>query len=314
MCDLHRIGLPRLYKIRTKIHYPPERLEFLASVRQTSFHHACEISRVLQTASRHGSKTLADSWLAVVAHDTNRLMVYYLTKILNVNGIENHAALSETLPLVKSNLDILRLMVPLFSMSKSLHEASSIMVRQSGLGEYTFAPMATTAGCIPQTFEGPSAPGTPVQSTPDYVLNPLAIYRLARKVVPENEKHAPELIASPEAHIAASETASSSSWSQTNASPHSTQLQHNRSLLHGDGYRYNSTPRSIPASGSDVGDLQMFFSSDFDTIWQPAETILATSQLGGMAPWESDASLTHDAGLSGFDVFMPNYAWPLPDV
>ena len=314
MCDLHRIGLPRLYKIRTKIHYPPERLEFLASVQSTSFCHAGEIAKILQTATRHGIKTLADSWLSVVAHDTNRLMVYYLTKVIDPTATENRKAVSETLPLITSNLDVLRLMSSLFSMSKALDEASAHMVRQSGLGANMSVNIATADGNATQTIDGLSAPGTPIQSTPEYVLNPLAIYRLARKAVPEKEKHAPELIASPEVHIAASEPASSPSWGQVNLSPQNNQIPALSSMLNNDGIQYSSTPRSAPATGSDIGDLQMFFSSDFDTIWQPAETILETSQLGGMAPWDSDARLGTDFGVQDFDVFMPNCAWPLPDI
>ena len=249
MCDLNRIGLPRLYKIRTKIHYPPERLEFLASVQQTSFYHASEIAKILQTATRHGIKTLADSWLSVVAHDTNRLMVYYLTKIINPTALDSRKVVNETLPLIKSNSDVLRLMSSLFSMSKSLYDASANMVRQSGLGTNMTVNIATADGNATQTIDGPSAPGTPIQSTPEYILNPLAIYRLARKAVPEREKHAPELIASPEVHIAASEPASSPSWGEANFSPQIGQIPAVSSMLNNDGIQYSSTPRSAPATG-----------------------------------------------------------------
>ena len=37
---------------------------------------------------------------------------------------------------------------------------------------------------------GGSAPGTPPQTAPDYVLNPLSIFRMARNDIPE--RHAPE--------------------------------------------------------------------------------------------------------------------------
>jgi hypothetical protein len=241
-------------------------------------------------------------------------MVYYLTKTINPNAIENRQIVRESLPLISSNLEILKVMASVFSMSKSLYDASSNMVRQSGLGDNTSFAIVVAGGSGAQTIDGPSLPGTPIQSTPEYVLNPLAIYRLARKAVPEKEKHAPELIASPEAHVAASEAASSPPWGHTNFGPHVKQTPPVSSMFNTDGFQYNSTPRSAPASGSDVGDLQMFFSSDFDTIWQPAETILETSQLGGIAPWESDSSVRAGFEANEFDVFMPNYAWPLPDM
>ena len=38
----------------------------------------------------------------------------------------------------------------------------------------------------------PTPNGNPAQYTPEYVLNPLAIYRMARKDINDGEKHAPE--------------------------------------------------------------------------------------------------------------------------
>ena len=45
----------------------------------------------------------------------------------------------------------------------------------------------------PLTFiDSLSTAGSPVQYTPEYVLNPLAIFRMARKDICDKEKHAPE--------------------------------------------------------------------------------------------------------------------------
>lgn len=44
-------------------------------------------------------------------------------------------------------------------------------------------------------FNTAEAPGTPPQAAPDYVLNPLSIYRMARNKIPE--RHAPENAVSP---------------------------------------------------------------------------------------------------------------------
>ena len=108
-------------------------------------------------------------------------MMYYLTKTINPNAIENRQTVKESLPLISSNLEILKAMSSLFSMSKSLYEASTNMVRQSGLGDNTSFAVVIAGGNAMQAIDGPSAPGTPIQSTPEYVLNPLAIYRLARE-------------------------------------------------------------------------------------------------------------------------------------
>lgn len=52
----------------------------------------------------------------------------------------------------------------------------------------------------PPDEEGRSSPaGVPAQSAPDYVLNPLTIYRMARRTIPE--RHAPERIASASTQI-----------------------------------------------------------------------------------------------------------------
>ena len=310
MCDLYRIGMPRLFKIRTKIHYPPEKLDFLANVQHTCFHHARQIAKILQTASRHGIKTLADSWLAIIAHDSNRVMLYYLTKVIHPDADGSRTVVNEALTLIRSNLDVLKDMLPIFSMSKSLYEASANMVRQSGLGDQICDGVSSANDNTTNDIGCPTAPSTPVQATPEYVLNPLAIYRLARKAVPEKEKHAPEMFGSPEAQGTRTPSANSPSWASQSNVAQSIPQQQPPDLS--NGMQYTSTPRSNPMAGSNAGDLQMFFSSDFDTIWQPADTILESSQWGGMAPWESDPSLRTGFSTGDFDMFMPNYSWPIP--
>lgn len=325
MCDLYRIGMPRLFKIRQPVHYPPERLDFLSSVQETCFYHASQIAAILQTASRHGVKTLADTWLAVIAHDTNRVMLYYLTKVIDPNADSHRKTVNDTLPLVRSNLEVLKLMMPLFSMSKSLYEASASMAQQSGLADHMDLGLLDGRQ---HTVEGPTAPSTPVQTpTPDYVLNPLAIYRLARKVVPEKEKHAPELIASSKPTPAASDitvaetnvsaTTNTSTWQQspfTQTWP----IQQPPAFVDQSSPYANvpnmgnfAVPLSSPATSFD--DLQMFFTADFDTNWQPADTILESSQSGGIPPWESESRPRPGFGGPQMDMFIPSYPWPLSE-
>lgn len=296
MCDLYRIGMPRLFKIRTKIQYPPEKLDFLAKVQHTCFFHAQQIAFILRTALEHGVKTLADTWLAVVAHDTNRVMLYYITKVVS----ESHrSTVLETIPLIRSNLDVLKAMMPLFSMAKVLFDASRAMISKSNLGDEICGPSMNSRSN--ESVEGPTAPGTPVQATPDYVLNPLAIYRLARKAVPENEKHAPELIANTSAEGEKRNDAEiSSSWLDP---PYSTNnlVFTARDTQHPP---YSTLQPSAPSVASEFSDLDMFFSSNVDHIWQPAETILESSQWGGIAPWES-----FQMNLMGAGPIM-NTEWP----
>lgn len=277
-CDLYRIGMPRLFKIRTKIQYPPEKLEFLANVQHTCFFHAQQIASILRTALGHGVKTLADTWLAVVAHDTNRVMLYYVTKIVNDS---HQQTLMDAIPLIRSNLEVLKAMMPLFSMAKILFDASRAMISLSKLCDEICGPSVD-----PQpigSVEGPTAPSTPVQATPDYVLNPLAIYRLARKAVPENEKHAPELIANALTEvIKTTDNQAVLSWPNPTSYDNQTSVSSEAHNLH-----YADLQQTAPSVASEFSDLDMFFSSNLDRIWQPADTILESSQWGGIAPWES---------------------------
>ena len=317
MCDLYRIGMPRLFKIRVPVQFPPERLEFLASVQQTCFYHAQQIARILQTAAHHGVKTLADPWFAIIAHDSNRVMLYHLTKVLDLRTEASRKVANESLPLVLSNLDVLHKMMPLFSMSKSLYEASSNMLRHSELGDLNDE--NTRNG---PSVEGRTAPGTPVQSTPEYVLNPLAIYRLARRIVPDEEKHAPELISSPKSHAKSQHeafiTRGTTGWSQSalstsfdSAQPPLNPFTRSAAPLVNIAQPSNGPMMASSATGLD--DLQMFFTADFDTSWQPADTILQTSQWGGIAPWGSENRPRTGLGIGEVDMFMPSYPWPIPE-
>lgn len=103
----------------------------------------------------------------------------------------------------------------------------------------------------------PSAPGTPPQSTPDYVLNPLSIYRMARKAIPE--KHAPEKVVSPNTVTMPQPPRPMSQQ------PHQTMVI-DRSLS-------DATPTVEHAV---FDELQMFFTSDLGWAWQPAETALGS--------------------------------------
>lgn len=96
------------------------------------------------------------------------------------------------------------------------------MLRRAGLDPQTFNESRAPEGpSHPNDIEGyvffifhslsdrllrtnvrPSIPGSPVQMTPEYFLNPLAIYRMARRSV--QEKHAPEESTSPLSSTASS--------------------------------------------------------------------------------------------------------------
>ncbi|KAI5455609.1 hypothetical protein BGZ63DRAFT_368601 [Mariannaea sp. PMI_226] len=82
MCDLTRIGMPELFRIRVNISFPPEQITFLRQVQDECFDNCMSISSIFRESLRHGMAGLADTWLCVVAHDVSRVLVYYATNYL----------------------------------------------------------------------------------------------------------------------------------------------------------------------------------------------------------------------------------------
>ena len=114
-----------------------------------------------------------------------------------------------------------------------------------------------------------SVPGTPAQSAPDYVLNPLSIYRMARKAIPE--KHAPE-------------KTTSSVATSTRQVEYNDQLQHSPQTNHADmaaDHIFDSNP-----ADTNFDELQMFFDSNPAWAWHPSETAVGSGLEGtGFSPW-----------------------------
>lgn len=112
-------------------------------------------------------------------------------------------------------------------------------------------------------------PGTPAQSAPDYVLNPLSIFRMARKSIPE--RHAPE------------RAASSSAANSTR--PESVADLDQSAIENGDCIQANSTNDATINQGS-LEELQNLFMSDLGWAWQPADTAVGSGIDGaGLLPW-----------------------------
>lgn len=71
--------VPGLFKIRTSFRIPAEQHEFLERVQDRCYEHAAGLALIFEEALKHGPETLADTWLSVVAHDSSRVIVHYLT-------------------------------------------------------------------------------------------------------------------------------------------------------------------------------------------------------------------------------------------
>jgi hypothetical protein len=120
LCDLNRIGMPELFKIRCAIHFPPEQSVFQRQVQDRCMEHATEISLIFEEAMKHGVEALADTWLPVIAHDAIRVITHYLlrpqgTVDVKVNQVSKHAV-----SCLQTNVTALKRMVPMFQLAKPL--------------------------------------------------------------------------------------------------------------------------------------------------------------------------------------------------
>ena len=128
-----------------------------------------------------------------------------------------------------------------------------------------------------------SIPGTPAQSAPDYVLNPLSIYRMARKAIPE--KHAPETMASPATSTVNTVRQASYSDSPLQRITYAENEEH-RDMSTGRYTNPNDSFDPAVAEDTSLDELQMFFMSDPGWFWNPAETAVESGTEGaGLPPW-----------------------------
>jgi hypothetical protein len=127
-------------------------------------------------------------------------------------------------------------------------------------------------------FCSESVPGTPVQSAPDYVLNPLSIFRMARKSIPE--RHAPEK--------ATPSSAPNSARPDSNADAYPLSvdpIDHTQTPS-----THTNEPESCQAS---LEELQTLFMSDLGWAWQPADTAVGSGiEAAGLLPWAGGYSTT----------------------
>jgi hypothetical protein len=107
LCDLYRIGMPNLFRIRRHHEFPPVQQEFLENCRRACFDNARELSRIIAEASRHGLKALSDTWLCIIAHDSIKVMLYFLNQNTgSLNALSAFEA-EETRTLINNNMEAL---------------------------------------------------------------------------------------------------------------------------------------------------------------------------------------------------------------
>lgn len=99
--------MPALFRIQKEVEFPPDQQGFLQRCRDVCFDNAREVSRIISEALRYGLKVLADSWICIIAHDSTKVMLHYLT-LTNLSSSDiNQREIHDTIALVQSNFGVL---------------------------------------------------------------------------------------------------------------------------------------------------------------------------------------------------------------
>ncbi|KAL4987771.1 fungal-specific transcription factor domain-containing protein [Aspergillus falconensis] len=199
LCDLYRLGAPALFKLRSAIEFPPEQSKFLQKMREDLYRAAKTLATIIGEAERHGPQFLSDTWLPTITYDSSRIMLYYLTQLIDPREQNSKELVVQTIPYLQSNIRALKAMQSLNAVSERLCTLAETMLKLLGSEADIVSPGRNIVPDDPYPpgpdEDGRQSPtGIPAQSAPDYVLNPLTIYRMARRTIPE--RHAPERIAS----------------------------------------------------------------------------------------------------------------------
>lgn len=289
MCDLYRICAPSLYKLRWPFTYPLEQTNFLKSLQRELFSLARNVALIAAEAHRHGPHALADNWTPTVVYDCCRVLLFHATQLVEPPAERSRFLMLETLPLVRSNVKVLRSMQCMYAVAELLGNAAEKMLEKVEVGSEAISSNQSIIPLEPYpNNEGDSdqrsAPGTPVQSAPDYVLNPLSIYRMTRKGIAE--KHMPEK--EPNAISPAASGSRRDSF-QRRTNLHNTPYDNSPSAAGTDPNAPVAAPvNSYGQSQAALDDLLSLFASDpSGWTWHPAETAIGSQyESNGLPPWE----------------------------
>ena len=291
MCDLYRIGAPALYKLRSAFAFPPEQSGFLTHLQKSLFAHAKAHSMIIGEALRHGPHALADQWIPTIAYDGCRIMLYHITQLIDPTLESSKEVILETIPLVQNNVEALKTLQSMYAVAPLLRAAAEKMLeRVVSLGAQS---RSSGRSIIPdepypedetETRET-SRPGTPAQTAPDYVLNPLSIYRMARKAIPE--KHEPEKHPHASSPVTTNDPRSSAWHVTPQQQLQRMQYDANNGTM---GIREGAdvTGSLLPSDSTGLDELLTMFTSDpSGLIWQPSDTALGSQmESNSLPPWE----------------------------
>ncbi|KAM0810856.1 hypothetical protein AB5N19_11209 [Seiridium cardinale] len=197
LCDLNRIGMRDLFQIRKAINFPPDQSDFQKRTQDRCNEHATAIALMFAEASKHGHACFADTWLPVIAHDSTRVIVHYITHKLGTSTHKLAMVRPHSISCMQANIIALKKMVPMFQLAKPLYAAASNMLAALLLKQMKCESNPKLADLVVNISNRSTSLEAPTQFTPEYILNPLAIYRMARRDIDDREKYAPERASSP---------------------------------------------------------------------------------------------------------------------
>jgi hypothetical protein len=120
MCDVHRIGLPDLYKNQDPFPFPPQQHDFVAHLQSVCFDHAQQLSVLVSTILQHGVKHFADSILPSFVYNSSRIMLYHIARILDLSKPDAPVIINRTVELVQQNNRALREMTAMYPLAETL--------------------------------------------------------------------------------------------------------------------------------------------------------------------------------------------------
>ena len=110
ICDLYRLGTPALYKLRSTIHFPPDKIQFLRHLQWCLFKEARTLAALIAEGHRHGPRIIGDTWLPTITYDSSRIMLFYLTQISDIDEARKKELVVNTIPYLHSNSEALKAM------------------------------------------------------------------------------------------------------------------------------------------------------------------------------------------------------------
>ncbi|KAJ5947725.1 hypothetical protein N7466_000740 [Penicillium verhagenii] len=308
LVDLYRIGMPTLFRIQKEVNFPSDQQEFLQHCRKVCFDNACEVSRIISKALQYGLKVLADSWICIIAHDSTKVMLHYL----KLNRLSHQREIDDTVTLVQSNLDALLQMRSMVATAE--HCSVSVVKMMAAAGIRPNAAFNTPASDPLLHTGNVSPPTSAAQESPESILNPLAIYRMARTALHEKDSQksasfSPSTQSSTSPSFAARRHLQPRQRQEMEAPAHSFRHygQQTQGSLQGSPVT-TAVEQLYTPSNQNREDSSLLFNTPgslsgpgIGSAWDPSDLAFMDMLDGGLIPWTADY-LTD--GQSGVDPLL----------